>query len=140
MQLYIEIAEIVLKNCIVIIGLECLFRKPARVKLMSQDFYQNEARLQQLTDDDVQVQRGLDDVGVRFDPSGSILSRVSSIWTGSTQSMFSAKGGGKQSDNGRASLLPAPTLKHTFSTDSDGEEYFSSDQYTNNVIRADRIV
>ena len=104
------------------------FRKPTRMSLMTREFYAHEAKLLSATDDDVVVQRGMDDTGMRFDPSSSIMSRVSTL-LGSTQSMFSTR----SHKDGRVQLLTSPAKRHLGESDAltSTDEYtdVSSDQY-----------
>jgi hypothetical protein len=48
--------------------------------------------VQQMTDEDVILQRGLDNLGMRFDPSGGSMGSNASTLCGSTKSVFASQG------------------------------------------------
>uniref|UniRef100_A0A914UQF2 P-type Cu(+) transporter n=1 Tax=Plectus sambesii TaxID=2011161 RepID=A0A914UQF2_9BILA len=105
-----------------------LYKKPTRMSLMTREFYAHEAKLLLATDDDVIVQRGMDDMDMHFDPSSSMMSLVSTL-RGSTQSMFSTR----SHRDGRVQLLTSPAKRHLGESDAltSTDEYtdVSSDQY-----------
>ena len=68
-----------------------LYKKPTKASLTTPEYLRHLAKLKQWTDDDVNVQRGMEDFGPRFDmrDSQSMLSRASAKFIDSMASLGS---------------------------------------------------